>query len=108
MRHVLAGFELLVTLSGGSVMFAAMARGVPVLTVRDDARPMQHTRHGETAWCVIDPDLAVGAQALAGLIADAPERRRLGANARAWVRAHLAVENMVVKTCAVYDALREG
>jgi glycosyltransferase involved in cell wall biosynthesis len=108
MPHVLAGFDLLVTLSGGSVMFEAMALGVPVLTVRDEARPMQHTRHGETAWCVNNPDLAVAAQALARLITDASERQRLGAHARAWVRARLSVESMVTKTRAVYDALREG
>lgn len=107
MPHVLAGLDLLVTLSGGSVMFEAMALGVPVLTVRDEWRPMQHTRHGETAWCVNDPDLAVAAQALTQLIADTSERQRLGANAQAWVRSCLAVESMVTKTRAVYDSLRE-
>ena len=65
MPSVLSGLDVLVTLSGGSTMFEAMAMGKAVLSIRSDGRHSQHTRHGHTAWCVDGDDPAAAAEALA-------------------------------------------
>ena len=105
MPHLLASIDLLVTMSGGSVMFEAMAMAKPVVSVRTDGRHSLHTRHGETAWCVDTIDAAACAQALARLLEDAPLRQRLGEAARARVVAQLSIGDMMAKTAALYDEL---
>ncbi len=105
MPQLLASIDLLVTLSGGSVMFEAMAMARPVLSIRADGRHSFHTRHGETAWCIDTIDPAACARELARLLEDAPLRHRLGEAARAWVVAHLSIDDMVAKTVALYDEL---
>jgi glycosyltransferase involved in cell wall biosynthesis len=101
----LASIDLLVTLSGGSVMFEAMAMAKPVVSVRADGRHSLHTRHGETAWCVDTIDPAACARELARLLEDPPLRHRLGEEARAWVVAQLSIGDMTAKTAALYDDL---
>jgi glycosyltransferase involved in cell wall biosynthesis len=102
---LLADLDLLVTFSGGSVMFEAMAMGTPVLSVRSDARHSEHTRHGETAWCVVTDAVADASQALAHLLRDGDLRHRLGEAGSAYVRDHLSVSAMVTKTEALYERL---
>ncbi len=103
--QLLASIDLLVTLSGGSVMFEAMAMAKPVLSVRADGRHSLHTRHGETAWCVDTIDASACARELARLLEDPPLRHRLGDAARAWVVAHLSIGDVTAKTAALYDEL---
>jgi glycosyltransferase involved in cell wall biosynthesis len=105
---VLAGLDLLVTLSGGSVMFEAMACAKPVLSVRADGRHSEHTRHGETAWCVTTDRPEPVSAALARLIEDEPMRMRLGLAARAWAEQHLSPAGLVAKTQALYERLVGG
>ena len=108
MPQTLAGLDILTTLSGGSVMFEAMACGTPVLSVRLDARHSVHTRHDETAWCVTTDGPDAAAEALLGLMADASLRARLGRAGSAWVQQHLSRQTMVAKTQAIYDKLLGG
>ncbi|HUS47162.1 MAG TPA: glycosyltransferase, partial [Phycisphaerae bacterium] len=74
---MMAALDIVVTMSGGSVMFEAMACAKPVLSVRADGRHSAHTRHDETAWCVTTdrPEPATGA--LARLIDEPALRERL-------------------------------
>jgi glycosyltransferase involved in cell wall biosynthesis len=105
MPRLLSSLDLLVTLSGGSIMFEAMAMGKPVLSIRSDGRHSQHTRHGETAWCVDGDDPPAAAHALAALINDTALRERLGHAGREWVTRHLSSQTMVMKLERVYEKL---
>jgi len=105
MPEFLAGIDLLVTLSGGSAMFEAMAMGKPVLSIRADGRHSVHTPHEEAALCVDTFDPSACAQELARLISDDQLRLRLGRAGRARVEGHLSLGTMVKKTLDVYDRL---
>lgn len=108
MPQLLASIDLLITLSGGSVMFEAMAMAKPVLSIRADGRHSVHTRHRETAWCVDTIDPATCARELARLLEHPPLRQRLGEAARAWVVARLSTGDMAAKTVALYDDLADA
>jgi glycosyltransferase involved in cell wall biosynthesis len=108
MPLVMAGLDVLVTLSGGSVMFEAMACAKPVLSVRVDGRHSEHTRHGETAWCVTTDRPEPVWAALAKLIEDEPMRTRLGLAGRAWAEQHLSPAGLVARTQALYERLVGG
>lgn len=105
MPKILSGLDLLVTLSGGSVMFEAMAMGTPVLSVRADGRHSTHTMHDRTTWCVTTDRLAPVADALARLLGDAALRHRLGEAGRVHVNRHLSSTAMIAKTEALYESL---
>lgn len=102
---VLSGLDVLATFSGGSVMFEAQACGVPVLSVRTDGRHSQHTRHGETGWCVTTDRPQPAADAIATLLSDAALRATLSEAGRRYVLEHLAPEVMARQTEAVYASL---
>jgi glycosyltransferase involved in cell wall biosynthesis len=105
MPQLLSSLDLLATLSGGSVMFEAMAMGKPVLSIRADGRHSVHTRHNESAWNVDGSDLAAAAHALAHLIGDKALRDRLGWAGREWVVKNLSREAMIAKIERVYENL---
>ena len=105
MPDFLAAIDVLVTLSGGSIMFEAMAMAKTVLSIRADGRHSLHTRHGETAWCLDTTDRAVCARELAQLVDDEELRRHLGSAARARVVRNLSIDTMVTKTADLYDRL---
>lgn len=105
MPHVLSALDLLVTLSGGSIMFEAMAMGRTVLSIRADGQHSRHTRHNETAWCLNTEDPLVCAREMARLIEDGELRQRLGSAAREYTRKTLSIETMVSKTIALYDRI---
>lgn len=103
MPELLASLDVLVTLSGGSIMFEAMACGKPVLTVRKDGRHSRHELHGNTVLCVSSDNPGDSAAALARLLEDELLRRQLGDAALNWVRTHLQVEMMAEKTVSFYQ-----
>jgi glycosyltransferase involved in cell wall biosynthesis len=105
MPNFLAGIDVLVTLSGGSVMFEAMAMAKAVLSIRTDRRYSVHTRHNETAWCANSTEKSICAKELARLTDDSKLRHRLGEAARDWAVRNLSVEAMVTKTADLYDRL---
>ena len=107
MPQVMASLDILVSLSGGSVMFEAMACDRAVLSVRTDARHSLHTRHGETAWCVTTDRPEPATEALAHLIADGALRQRLGRAARARAEQYLSWKILATRTQALYDRLLE-
>jgi glycosyltransferase involved in cell wall biosynthesis len=103
MPAVLSALDLLVTMSGGSVMFEAMACGVPVLSVRPDGRHSQYTVHEQTAWCVTTDAPQPAAEALERLIRDTALRQRLAEAGRACVTERLNPRRMADWTQAIYD-----
>lgn len=108
MPALLAGLDVLVTLSGGSVMFEAMASGAAVLSIRDDGLHSQYTVDGETAVCVDGASVEAAAGALASLIAQPARRDSLARAARTLIERELSAERIAADTNAVYDALLGG
>ena len=107
MPALLGGLDVLVTLSGGSVMFEAMAAGAVVLSVRDDGRHSQYTIDGETAVCVDGSSAEAAAKALAALIAEPARRGVLARAGRSLVERELSTERIAAETAAVYRWLLE-
>lgn len=105
MQDVLSALDLMVTLSGGSVMFEAMACGTCVLSVRPDGRHSQHTIHQQTAWCVTTNDAKPAADAMALLLTDPALRHTLAAAGRSCVIDRLSPLVMAQKTQAIYQSL---
>jgi L-malate glycosyltransferase len=103
MPAVLSGLDLLVTLSGGSVMFEAQACGVAVLSARGDGRHSRHTRHGETGWCVSSDQSQAIAAAIELLLRDDDLRGRLARAGRDHVVSELSPARMAERTMAAYD-----
>ncbi|MFW6061105.1 MAG: glycosyltransferase family 4 protein, partial [Phycisphaeraceae bacterium] len=105
MAAVMQSLDVLVTFSGGSVMFEAMACGKPVVSVRDDPRHSTHVRHEETGLRVTGREPARATTAIQRLIEDPSLRARLGEAARRWVTANLTTHTMAERTAALYDQL---
>jgi len=105
MPAMMAALDVVVTMSGGSVMFEAQACAKPVLSVRTDGRHYVHTIHDQTALCVTTDRPEPTTEALARLIDDPALRLRLGLAGRAHAEAHLSPALMAQRTQAVYDEL---
>jgi glycosyltransferase involved in cell wall biosynthesis len=103
--QLLSSLDLLVTLSGGSVMFEAMAMGTPVMSIRTDGRHSEHTRHGHTAWCVNGDSAEESAAALSHLLRNETLRGSLGREGRVWVERQLGSQTMIDKIAALYERL---
>ena len=102
---ILARLNILVTMSGGSIMFEAMAMSRAVLSIRPDGRHSVHTRDRETAICVTATSAAPAGQALAELIDNDTLRWQLGRAGRIWAQRHLSIDQMCRKTERLYAAL---
>jgi len=106
MEQVVPSLDVLVTLSGGSVMLEAMACGVPVVTATA-RRPesLRIVREGESGRVVPADDPRALARVLVELCDDAGQRRRLGARGRERAEALFGRERLVDETARLYDAL---
>ena len=106
MTEVLSSLDVLVSLSGGSVMFEAMACGRTVIsagfTRKEDA---VHLRDGETGILLSALETKTLVNAMVNAAENAQLRQRLGANAESWVKSHLSVETLVKKTQQLYERL---
>lgn len=105
MESVMAGLDVLATMSGGSAMFEAMACATPVLSIRTDDRHSVHTRHNETALCVTADDPKPATEALAQYVNNPDLRARIGQAGRAWVERHLSPSILVNRTQMLYTRL---
>ncbi len=105
MKEVLSALDVLVTMSGGSVMFEAMAAGACVLSIRADGRHSLHTLHDQTAWCVTTDQAAPATEALWQLLQDSQLRSRLAAAARQRVQEQLSLNIMSGKVSELYERL---
>lgn len=103
MPAILGALDLLVTFSGGSVMFEGMSCGTCLLSVRPDGRHSQHTIHDQTAWCVTTDDPHPAADAMALLLREESLRHRLADAGRARVLECLCPKRMTRQTESVYD-----
>ena len=103
---VLAGLDVLVSLSGGSVRYEAMMCGVTVICAWS-RRPEEsyHIRHNETGFLVTDRSQEAVTEVLLNTIEHADLRKRIGSTARAWAYKHLNHTQLVRDTQALYEQL---
>jgi len=106
MERVMASLDVLVTLSGGSVMLEAMACGIPVVTASArDPGSLRIVRDGESGRVVPADDPRALVRVLLELCDDAEQRCRLGAQGRRRAEALFGRERLVEETVGLYDAL---
>jgi glycosyltransferase involved in cell wall biosynthesis len=106
---VLNSLDILVSLSGGSVMYEAMSCGLCVVSA-GFTKPGQsvHLRDGQTGVVVPTADPIAVARILGELI-QCPDRRRvLGAAARRHAEQRLSHVAMAARTKTFYDHLMGG
>ena len=107
MPNLLASLDLLVTLSGGSTMYEAMAVGTAVLSIREDSPNSRETSSQQIILRVRSGRIEDGAVAMIRLINDAALRQRHGTAGRELYRSARPIERMVQQTLAVYARLSQ-
>jgi glycosyltransferase involved in cell wall biosynthesis len=108
MPNLLASLDLLVTLSGGSTMYEAMAVGTAVLSVREDSPNARETSSQQVIFRVRSGRIADGAAAIARLVNDAALRGRHGTAGRELYRNARPIERMVEQTLGVYARVSQS
>ena len=89
------------------VVMEAMSAGLPVIATAVGGVP-DLIRHEETGVLVPPKDPAALARAIADLALNPAKRRALAFAARAWARQRFAIETMVERTRALYEAGRQA
>jgi len=106
MADVLRSLDVLVSLSGGSVMYEAMSSGLCVLSAGfTKPRNSMHLRDGITGVVVPTGDVAVVADRLKELICRPQRRQSLGIAARQWAQTNLSLRGMIASTEDFYGRL---
>jgi glycosyltransferase involved in cell wall biosynthesis len=104
--EVLGSLDILVSLSGGSVMFEAMSCGKAVIsagfTPKEDA---VHIQDGKTGVLVNSDHPSDLAGALLQLIDSGETRKQIGHQARKWAEKNFCHLKMAERTKALYDRL---
>ena len=103
MPEVLRSLDILVTLSGGSIMMEAMACGIPVI-MASAANPadLRIVRDGETGIVVPYDDIDSVSKAILRLLDDGETRREMGKAGRARVEELYDMRKIAESTEAVY------
>jgi len=103
MPAVLASLDMLVSLSGGSVMFEAMAAGKAVISAGFSKKVNSvHIQDQRTGILIESRDNDELASAMKRLIEDSALRRQIGNTALQWARQRLCHKLMTAKTQQLY------
>jgi glycosyltransferase involved in cell wall biosynthesis len=106
MPEVLRSLDILVSLSGGSIMFEAMSCGKPVVLAGFSRELASvHIQDGRTGLLVESAECAALTQALIRLMDEPELRKEIGREARKWVEDKLSHVDMAARTQRVYDEL---
>jgi glycosyltransferase involved in cell wall biosynthesis len=106
MPQVLSSMDILVSLSGGSVMFEAMACGTPVISAGfTSPKDSVHIQNEKTGLLVPSHSTSDLAGAMIRLIEDKLLRKMIARRARNWAVCNLSHHEMVQKTSRVYAQL---
>lgn len=109
MADVISSLDILVSLSGGSVMFEAMAAGKAVISAGFSTKETSvHIQDGKTGVLVESKEIKPLADAMKRLIDNQELMVRLGNDARQWAVKELSHVNMAAKTQEMYDLLING
>jgi len=106
MPQILASLDILVSLSGGSVMFEAMACAKTVISAGfSTAQSAVHIQDGRTGLLIPSSRNTELAEAMTKMV-DCPEHRiRIGNQAIKWAEENLSCTVMVDRTHRLYDRL---
>lgn len=106
MPEVLRSLDILVSLSGGSIMFEAMSCGKPVVLAGFSRELASvHIQDGRTGLLVESAECAALTQALIRLMDEPELRKEIGREARKWVEDKLSHVDMAARTQRVYNEL---
>lgn len=106
MPQALGSLDILVSLSGGSVMFEAMACGKPVISARFSTQENSvHIQDGRTGVLVSSEETSALVQALMRLIEEPELRKQIGQKARKWAVNTFCHIRMAAKTQRLYKHL---
>lgn len=106
MPEVLASLDVLVSLSGGSVMFEAMSCGTPVISAAFTRRQDSvHVQDGRTGLLVSSGRTSDIAAAIRNLVESENLRKMIGREAREWTVHNLSHLKMTRQTERVYQSL---
>jgi len=104
MPQVLNSLDMLVSLSGGSVMFEAMSCGKPVLSAGFSTKENSvHIQDDKTGLLVASKKSGDLIDAMLQLMDNADLRRYLGRQARKWAEDNFSHVSMAIKTQALYE-----
>ena len=108
MPDVLADLDILVTLSGGSIVFEAMACGLPVILVRNmppSNLSWEIVKDGETGFLIRAEESEPLVEAMIRLIDNSTLRKRMGQAGRKWAEEEFSHHQMTRQTEAIYGRL---
>jgi len=109
MPDVLNSLDLLVSLSGGSVMYEAMSCGICVVSAGfSGPEDSMHLRDGVTGVVIPSREPSALTAAVKHLVCHPEVRHRLGAAAEQWARERLSHVTMASRTMEFYDRLLAG
>ena len=111
MPQVLASLNFLVTLAGGSIVFEAMACGLPVILVRNmppSNVSWEIVRDGETGFVIPHEDAEPLSDAIIELIDNPELQGRMGEEARKWAEEQFSHIRMIDRTQEIYDGLLQS
>lgn len=102
--QVLNSLDMLVSLSGGSVMFEAMSCGKPVLSAGFSTKENSvHLLDGKTGLLITSKKTDDLIDAMLRLMDNADLRRYLGRQARKWAQDNFSHVSMAIKTQSLYE-----
>ncbi len=102
--EVLNSLDMLVSLSGGSVMFEAMSCGKPVLSAGFSTKENSvHVQDSKTGLLVTSKKTGDLIHAMLRLMDNANLRRYLGRQARKWAQGNFSHVSMAMKTQSLYE-----
>ncbi|MCD6395495.1 MAG: glycosyltransferase family 4 protein [Planctomycetes bacterium] len=102
--QVLNSLDMLVSLSGGSVMFEAMSCAKPVLSAGFSTKENSvHIQDGKTGLLVTSKKTGDLIDAMLRLMDNADLRRYLGRQGRKWAKDNFSHVSMAIKTQSLYD-----
>jgi glycosyltransferase involved in cell wall biosynthesis len=103
MAQVLNSLDMLVSLSGGSVMFEAMSCAKPVLSAGFSTKENSvHIQDGKTGLLVTSKKTGDLIDAMLQLMDNAKLRRYLGRQGRKWAEDNFSHVSMAIKTQSLY------
>ncbi len=89
-----------------NALLEGMAAGLPAVVTRSGAE--EFVVEGETGFNVEIGDAVHCAERVLALAGDADLRRRMGRNARAWIKQHGSLDDMLLAWFAAFDQLAYG
>ena len=107
--EVLSSLDILVSLSGGSVMFEGMACGKPVVSAGFSSNEDSlHIQNGRTGFLVTSGGISELVEVLIRLIDNEELRKQIGKQGRKWAENKLSHVGIVTKTQCLYEQLLQS